>query len=383
MAVKNRGISIYIHIPFCIKKCNYCDFVSFNFNKDEVRKYIKYLNREISFFSEKNDLGDLPVSTVYFGGGTPSLLAADDIKSILLTVQRNFRLLPSAEITLEANPESIEVKKFRELRTLGVNRISMGAQSFNDAALKLLGRIHNADEIYKSFASLREAGIKNINIDMMFALPGETIKDLMHSLSEAVNLNPEHISFYSLLIERGTLFYRKRKILHFPGSDEEAEQYRMGIEFLESSGYKHYEISNFSKDNFQCRHNVIYWKNLPYLGFGVAAGSYYKRKRTRNVLKTGNYYKKLDANTFPIGLCEHLTGRQAKGEHIIMNLRLLEGCDKHLYYIRFGSFPVNDFAKEVEFLSLNGLTEEDERYIRLTKRGVFLANLVFEQFISL
>ncbi|RLD20979.1 MAG: coproporphyrinogen III oxidase family protein [Caldiserica bacterium] len=383
MIVKNRGISIYIHIPFCLKKCNYCDFVSFNFKKDEVRKYVEYLNREIFFFSKKNDLSDLPVSTVYFGGGTPSLLTVNDVESILLTVQRNFKLLSSAEITLEANPESIEAKKFKEFRTLGINRISMGAQSFNDTTLNLLGRIHDADEIYKSFASLKAAGINNINIDIMFALPGETIKDLMHSLKKAVNLDAEHISFYSLLIERGTLFYRKRKVLHFPGSDEEAEQYRMGIDFLESSGYKHYEISNFSKDNFQCKHNVTYWKNLPYLGFGVAAGSYYKRKRTRNVLKLDNYYKKLNDNTLPIGLYEHLKGKKAKGEHIMMNLRLLEGCDKYLYYTRFGSFPVNDFVGEIEFLSLNGLIEEDERYIRLTKRGVFLANIVFEQFITL
>lgn len=382
MRIKNRGFSLYIHIPFCLKKCNYCDFVSFPLNKREIGGYVQYLKKEIKIFVEKKNIKNISLSTVYLGGGTPSLLTVDEMENIFSSIRENFNLLKDAEITVEANPETVELNKFKAFKDLGVNRISIGAQSFNDNTLKILGRVHNAERIYKSFNYARKAGFENINIDLMFALPDESIKDLSHSLKEAISLNPEHISFYSLMIERGTAFYRERKYLNLPNNDEEAYQYQFGIDFLEKNGYKQYEISNFAKPGFECRHNITYWENLPYIGFGVAAGSYFERKRTRNVLKLYNYYKKIDRDILPVGLYEHLKGKKAKGEHIIMNLRTLKGCDKHLYYVRFGSFPETDFGKEIKFLKENKLIREDKQFIQLTQKGLFLANVVFEQFIS-
>jgi len=380
--IKNKGLSLYIHVPFCLKKCGYCDFISFPFNYRKTKRYIDCLRKEISIFVEKNNAKGIPVSTIYFGGGTPSLLSLSEMESIFSFIKKNFKLFPISEITLETNPETVQIKKFREFRDMGINRVSMGAQSFNDNTLKILGRLHNAKKIYESFENLRKAGFDNINLDLMFALPGETSEDLLYSLSEVVGLAPEHISFYSLMIERGTPFYRKRNYLHLPDNDEEAYQYNLGIDFLEKNSYKQYEISNFSKKGFRCNHNITYWKNLPYIGFGIAAGSYYKRRRTRNVLKINNYCKKVDKHILPIGLYEHLKYKKAKGEHIIMNLRLLEGCDEQLYYMRFGSFPESDFASEIEFLRKNGLIRKTNSFIRLTKKGLFLANIVFEQFIS-
>ncbi len=356
--------------------------MSFPSDKKEIEKYVQYLQKEIKIFVDKNSIKDIPLLTIYFGGGTPSLLSINEMKNIFSSTRRNFKLLEDAEITLEANPETVELNKFKAFKDLGINRVSIGAQSFNDNTLKILGRVHSAKRIYKSFECARKAGFQNINIDLMFALPGESIKDLSYSLKEATNLNPEHISFYSLMIERGTVFYRERKHLHLPNNDEEAYQYQFGIDFLEKNGYKQYEISNFAKEGFECKHNVTYWKNLPYIGFGVAAGSYFKRKRTRNVLKLYNYYKKIDRSILPVGLYEHLKGKKAKGEHVMMNLRTLKGCDKHLYYIRFGTLPETDFDKEIKFLKNNKLIEEDKNFIRLTRKGLFLANIVFEQFIS-
>jgi oxygen-independent coproporphyrinogen-3 oxidase len=381
--VKKRdslGFSLYIHIPFCIKKCNYCDFVSFKYSHEKLKKYISYLKKEIVLYGKL--LGkQINISTIYLGGGTPSLLSGKELSEIINEIEKYFHIKNAVEFTLEVNPETVTLEKFTEYRRIGVNRISMGAQSFNDSTLKILGRIHDSKKIYKAFKMLRKANFENINLDLMFALPGESLKDTLYSLKEAVKLNPEHISYYSLMLEEGTLFFKMKDKLRFPCNDTEFVEYRDGINILKSAGYSQYEISNFAKPGFQSIHNIQYWKNLPYIGLGVSAASYITRKRYKNVSNIEVYCNKINEGVFPTSFSERLTKTKAKAEHIIMGLRMRRGFDKRLYYTRFGNFPETDFKIKIEKLKKQKLLKETKNYISLTKKGIYIANTVFEEFL--
>ncbi len=305
-----------------------------------------------------------------------------DLLKIVQTLRKYFDFSFLTEFTLEANPETVSYNKFEEFHSLGVNRISMGAQSFNDKTLKILGRVHNSRQIYKAFGALRKAEFDNINLDLMFALPGESLKETMYSLTEAIKLSPEHISYYSLTIEEDTKFYKEQDKLKLPDEDLDYKEYREGIEILEKNGFIHYEISNFAKRGFQSEHNKRYWRNLSYLGFGVSSYSYLKRERFGNTNSLGQYCRYVDEGLTPVSYREKLTDIKAKAEHIILNLRLLnEGVNRELYYIRFGTFPNFDFAKQIEKLKNFKLIKEYSDKIVLTKRGMFLANDVFTEFL--
>ena len=377
----NSGISTYIHIPFCLKKCNYCDFISFNYSYEELERYFFYLKKEIDIFFAKFPESRFFLKTLYIGGGTPSLINAAFLSDLLDHLKKYFDFRTLSEFTIEANPETIDFEKFSKFKKLGVNRVSMGAQSFKDYTLKTLGRIHDSKRIYKGFEILRKSGFDNINLDLMFALPNETIEDMLYSLNEAVRLSPEHISFYSLTIERGTGLFKIRKDLRTPGEAEQAKRYKIGTRFLEDHGYKQYEISNFAKEKFQSIHNLSYWLSFPYLGFGIAAGSFLSRVRRRNVLNLESYYKKIDANRLPNGFTEHLVGRKQKGEYIMMCLRLKKGCNNNLYYDRFGVFPQTDFEKEIKDLVAIKLLKANKDCFSLTSKGTLIANQVIEFFI--
>ncbi len=379
---RNSGIAVYIHIPFCLKKCNYCDFVSFSYKRDVLKDYISCLIREINISSEYLGIGGISVSTVYFGGGTPSLLEPKDLEKIICALDKNFKLEFLSEFTIEANPETVEYDKFKAFKALGVNRVSMGAQSFNDITLKLLGRIHSSERIYHAFEILRETGFENINLDLMFALPGEKLKDTLYSLNEAIQLSPEHISYYSLTIEKGTEFYAKQRTLNLPDENLEYEEYTKGMEILLKNEFLHYEISNFAKRGYESAHNIYYWKNLPYVGFGVSAYSYLRRKRFGNFTDIKKYCKTVYDKMLPVEYEEKLAGIRAKAEHIMLNLRLLsEGLDSRLYYKRFGTLPVSDFGNQINKLKKYGLIKESDNRIILTHHGVLLANQVFTEFL--
>lgn len=386
MKIKNNfsigeQFSIYIHFPFCIKKCNYCDFVSYKFASHNTDQYIDCLIKEIKLFAEKNAVEGVRISSIYFGGGTPSLITPEQLARVFETLNSVFVLSSVREITLEANPETINKTKFSKFRKLGVNRISMGAQSFNDRTLKILGRVHNANKIYESFSVLRKVGFSNINIDLMFSLPGESVKDTMNSLKKAIALGPEHISYYSLTIEKGTNFYRNKDYLDFPNEKEEYQEFSEGIKLLENAGYKRYEISNFALNGFESVHNIHYWKNLPYFGFGVSAASFLRRSRTQNYFRIKSYCNAISNKTLPERSSEHLAGLHAKAEHLILGLRMIKGVDKDLYYHRFGTLPDYDFKEKIDFFIHKKLLKKNAHYIALTKNGTFVANGIFEEFL--
>jgi len=378
---KNKGISLYIHFPFCIKKCNYCDFASFPLNEPEKSLYIRALQSEISLFMDHFPDSRIRVETMYFGGGTPSLLSPQELEEILSHLSKYFDFSGISEFTIEANPETVIKNKFIEFRRMGINRVSVGAQSFNENTLELLGRVHNAAKIYKSFEILRDAGFSNINIDLMFSLPNETFSELMYSLKEAVSIAPEHISFYSLVLERGTPLYQASKKMNLPNEDESREQYLNGIQFLAENCYSQYEISNFAKAGFECKHNLSYWESRPYLGFGVSAGSFLARRRWKNVSNLESYFSHLNKKELPISFREFLKGKMQKGEFLIMALRLTEGFDLSLYYNRFGVLPDEAFKDEINFLRNKRFLSADKTRIKLTQKGLLVANRVLEYFI--
>ena len=257
----------------------------------------------------------------------------------------------------------------------------MGAQSFNDRTLKILGRVHNSKKIYEAFCTLRSIVFSNINLDLMFALPRESVVDTINSLKKAIRLGPEHISYYSLTIEEGTNFYRNRYRLNLPNEKEEYLQFKEGIELLENAGYKRYEISNFARHGFESIHNLHYWKNLPYFGFGVSAASFLRRIRSQNYFRVPSYYRAITNKTLPVRNTEHLTGLHAKAEDLILGLRMIKGVDKNLYYHRFGTLPDYDFGNKISFLKNKKLLKENNKYITLTKKGTFIANSIFEEFL--
>lgn len=274
--------SIYIHIPFCIKKCLYCDFSSEKYNPELSKPYINALKEEIRL-SEKSSC---EIETIYFGGGTPSILNQDGIKDVLEEVYKNFAVSRNAEITLEANPATADFEKLKDLNELGINRLSIGIQSFSDRILELLGRVHTKKQAIELYENARRAGFENISLDLMFALPNQSLSDLMESLNTAVNLNPEHISIYELSFEENTPFGKNEKILKEAIYPDPSEMTDLIEDTLFKNGYIHYEISNFAKEGFRSKHNQTYWNNEEYYGFGVSSVDFdgtVRKKKTDNI----------------------------------------------------------------------------------------------------
>jgi oxygen-independent coproporphyrinogen-3 oxidase len=376
---KNKGIAVYIHFPFCVKKCNYCDFVSFGYSEYST-KYIDYLKKEVELFFKRYPKSKIPLRTLYIGGGTPSLLQPSELASILVKLDEYFDFSSLIEFTIEANPETVDEVKFREFRALGANRVSLGAQSFNDSTLVTLGRVHNTNKIYKSYEALRKTNFRNINIDLMFGLPEESFLQNMHSLKEAISLSPEHVSYYSLTIERGTSFYRMKDSLNLPKDSVASKEYKEGIKMLKANGFIHYEISNFAKENNYSEHNLVYWQGLPYIGFGLSSVTFFGRKRVKNTISLRKYFESIDNNKLPFTFYEHLKGRRQKGEFIILGLRLVSGLNEKSYYERFGTFPISDFKEEIDTLEKLDLIRENNQYIKLTKKGLLFANQAMQLF---
>lgn len=357
--------AIYIHIPFCVKKCDYCDFLSFQSSKEERKKYVDFLIKEIRMYPKDS------YNTVYFGGGTPSLLEPEDIKNILGELNIN----ENAEVTLEANPKTVDLEKLKGFKEAGINRLSMGIQSFNEKFLKKLGRLHSSNEGTEAYYTARKVGFKNISLDLMFSLPEQTLQEVREDLEKIISLEPEHFSIYSLIWEPDTKFFEKLEKGEYQETDNdlEAEMYEMIIDYSKRMGYHHYEISNFSKNGKQAQHNSKYWRNEEYVGTGLGASGYIDGVRYKNKMKFTDYYDSILVGEKPI-LEEEIVDEEMKEEYRhILGLRLLEE----------GIIPSSNekYIKIYKDLEKDGFIEKkSERYI-LTEKGIFLANDVFEKLI--
>lgn len=377
-------ISAYIHIPFCVRKCLYCDFASIPYEKETVSEYIKALCQEIR--DRSKDLEEKTLRSVYFGGGTPSLLNMDQLSSILQALQTHFIINPETEITLEANPGTIDEKTLLSLRNLepfSINRLSLGIQSFNEELLAGIGRIHTAEEARQTIYAARNAGFNNLSIDLIFALPRQTLKIWKETLGEALKFHPEHISLYGLTIEPGTPFGEMKKKGILPVMEEETEvaMYELAIRELAEAGYEHYEISNFAQPGFRSVHNQVYWRNEPCFGFGCAAASYLGGTRFSNKRNPKEYIEAIGKGLSPIEEKETLPESAAIGETLYVGLRMLEGVPYERIQSRFGKDLRKIYANEIQELVSLQLIELDSERIRLTQKGVLLANQVFEKFL--
>ena len=375
--------SLYIHIPFCKSKCNYCDFNSFAGKEGLIPEYIGALKRELDFYSL---VLEIPyVSTIYFGGGTPSMLEPEHLKDIQEWVTLKFALPKEREVTLEANPDSINFRKLLEAKNSGVNRLSIGAQSFNDEILKTLGRAHSSTHIQYAFNTARMAGFDNIGLDLIFALPGQTLPDWKDSLKKAVSLDPEHISTYNLVIENGTPFHKNKNSLNLPDIDLEYEMFHEAINFLTDRGFEHYEISNFAKPGKRSKGNETYWRNEEYIGAGAGATSYIGGNRYTNPAGLVEYIKSW-RNGVPQVIEDGLFGGKTDTnleirETIFLGLRLIEGIDMRALDQRFGIDVHKKYENEIEDLIENSLLEIKGTNLKLTKKGLFLADEVFLRFV--
>ncbi len=362
---EKESMGLYIHVPFCKRKCRYCDFLSFEGKESEISSYFQYMCKELKLYE------NMRYSTVYFGGGTPSLAAVEDIKAILDSVEID----KDAEITIEVNPGTVNLEKLKRYREIGVNRLSIGSQSFNNERLKLLGRIHSSKEIVECFRNARKAGFSNISLDLMFALPGQTIEELASDMKKIVELNPEHISVYSLIWEEGTVFeeMQKKGEIAPKDEDEEAEMYEFVIKFLDENGYNHYEVSNFAKTGFESKHNLKYWENREYTGIGVGASGYIDSIRYKNFTEFADYYSSINLGKKPVMESEEVDEKSKIMYKCILGLRLLKaGVD----------IEEKIYKSVLEKLEKNGLIikKESGKYI-LSSRGLFIANSVFEEFL--
>lgn len=375
------GMELYLHIPFCVKKCAYCDFLSFPSGQELQRQYAKRLMEDIDCMGKK--YGDIPVDTIFIGGGTPSVPESRLIMDLMEHVNRAFQISDGAEISMEANPGTVTREKLKEYRRAGINRISFGLQSANDRELKLLGRIHTWAEFLESFALARECGFTNLNIDLMSALPGQTCESWKDTLKRVTDLEPEHISAYSLIIEEGTPFGEKygseegRKLL--PDEDSEREMYHETKRFLRECGYERYEISNYAKPGRECRHNIGYWTGVPYLGLGLGASSYMNGSRFA-VSSDMQQYLGEKPGTFTDE--EKLTKKDMEEEFFYVGLRMVSGVSLTEFKERFGVSAQEVYPGLMEtFVEEKAAEFRGDRFV-LTDYGLDVSNYIMAQFLQ-
>ncbi|MBR3460139.1 MAG: radical SAM family heme chaperone HemW [Clostridia bacterium] len=375
---------LYIHIPFCRRKCAYCDFVSFA-DRVDFLPYTAALITEMRLYSPL--IKEKSFDTVFIGGGTPSLLPAGLISRILDEARECFDVAEDAEITIECNPESIDEIKLNEYKASGVNRLSIGMQSSDDKVLAAIGRIHDKARSLSAYALAENAGFTNINIDIMHGLPLQSMESYLDSVRLASELGAQHISSYSLILEEHTRLYDEvvSGKLALPDEDDTADMQDAGITLLESLGYKRYEISNFAKAGFECRHNINYWNNGDYLGLGVNAHSalYIRDKwvRFRNHETIEEYVKTLGENKLPLAETQEVEREDEMFECIMMGLRKIEGVNRAEFEKRFGIDPVEQFAAAVSAAALDGMMEVTEERMKLTRRGLDFQNEVLLNFM--
>jgi oxygen-independent coproporphyrinogen-3 oxidase len=371
---------LYVHIPFCSSRCSYCDFATGLYQSELAERYVAALIEEI----RASGYSGASVDTIYFGGGTPSLLAPSQLDRILATLHEQFTIDPKSEITLEINPGSVTREKLDAFRSLGVNRASFGAQTFDDAELAKLGRSHNGADALKTFADLRDAGFNNISFDLIAGLPGQTLEGWQRNIEQFLALSPEHLSFYLLEVHSGTPLaeHIRRGLQPVPDDDLAGLMYRWMLDHASEAGYEHYEISNLCQPGFHSRHNVKYWSADPYYGFGCSAHSYDGRTRRwsnhRDVLK---YVELIENGMAPIVEEQELTETDVRAEALFLGMRLMRGVDVRRYQESFGVDLREQHGADLDRFRKAGLLEFDGDLIRLTRTGALLSNEVFAAFV--
>ncbi len=379
--MKEKATSLYIHIPFCAQKCAYCDFVSFRTDDAFRAAYMTALCKELEIIGEIDAKPGL--KTIFVGGGTPSLLSVPEIEKLSQRLNGSFDMRQVVEFSIEANPGTLNQEKLLAWQKAGVNRVSMGVQSMDDQMLKTLGRIHSSATARQSFELLRNTGFDNINLDVMFGLPGQTEENLLQTLDEIIALNPEHISAYSLKIEDGTPFDKlySKGLIEMPSEEEDREMYHSLVRKLRQAGYRQYEISNFAKPSRACKHNLVYWKGEPYYAAGLAAHGYTKGVRTGNYAEWDKYQAALNAGDLPVESQETISDSEAAFEYIMLGLRLNEGVDLKAYRSKFKEDLLKQYAEVIASQVQQGTLIVESDFLRLSQYGMDIANTVIAEFL--
>lgn len=373
-------LELYIHIPFCIRKCNYCDFLSFPETESGIAQYCHALKEEIKRTGDQAE--GIGVRSVFIGGGTPSILEAEQITEIMTCIRNNFSIEKNAEITIESNPGTLNAEKLNCYHELGINRLSIGLQSTDDDCLRRLGRIHTFQEFEKNYEQARKSGFQNINIDMMSGLPGQSLRGYEDTLNRVTELKPEHISSYSLIIEEGTPFYKSDSVLQqLPDEDTERKMYERTKEILAQQGYERYEISNYARQGRECIHNLGYWEQVPYLGMGLGASSFYNGARFSN---ERNFRKYLSTPYLPFEHREdyvQVSREEQMEDTMIFGLRKMKGISVSEFEREFGTPIWEMYGSVIERYSNLGLLIQEGDVLRLTDAGIDVSNRIFEDFI--
>ena len=376
---------IYLHIPFCKSRCSYCDFATDVFkNTETVERYVNALCEEITNFKFQISNFKSKIDTIYFGGGTPSLLSANQLEKILDALHKSFALDENIEFTLEMNPATVTLEKLQNFKSLGVNRASFGVQTFDDRALKILARGHDANDARNTFKLLREANFENISFDLIAGLPHQTLQNWEDNLNQALSLQPEHLSLYLLEIHESTPLAEQIRKQRQPLPDEDlaAEMYELMLKKIGKFGYTQYEISNFAKPNFESRHNSKYWLCEPVFAFGVSAHSFDgKNTRWSNERDTNKYVQIIENGESPIVEKNELDNMQVAGEFAFLRLRLNQGLDLQEYKANFGIDLQIKYAEDLKYLEEAGLIKFENNHLKLTQKGMVYSNEVFAVFV--
>ena len=374
-----RDIALYVHFPFCRRKCRYCSFISYERREADIPDYLKAIRTEMAHYA-----GGENVTSIYFGGGTPSLLTAGQIGEVLANIRSLFAVSPAAEITIEANPGTVDLAFLTGIRKFGLNRLSLGVQSLHDDELKLLGRIHSAAQAAEALTLARESGFDNVNLDLIYGLPGQSLVDWRGTLKMALSMNPEHLSLYALTLEPGTPLWQDIEDKQLPdiNPDLAADQYELAEDVLSAQGYRHYEISNWARPGCECRHNLVYWQNQPYLGIGVAAHSCRDGHRTANTTSLDEYLTAFSCGLLPVKeLDEAISPELRLSEAVILGLRLGEGIAIDKISGQSGEDFLKHYRRPLDEMAELGLLEYAGGNLRLTRRGRLLSNEVFWRFL--
>lgn len=372
--------AIYIHIPFCKQKCKYCDFNSYAGLDFLYESYAGVLASEIAF--RASQLEGLNVNSIYMGGGTPTLIDPTYIDAMLTAVDKHFSIASDAEVSMEANPETVNVKQLTELKRAGVNRLSIGFQSLDDDRLLVLGRKHSAQQAVNAFRMAREAGFDNVSTDLIFGVPGQSLAAWAITLEQVASLEPDHLSCYGLIVEPNTVLEREMEsgLIRATDEDLQADMFMYTIESLVESGYEHYEISNYAKPGKSCKHNLTYWDNYDYIGFGAGAHSKLKGKRFCNLRAVDDYIQAAGTHSYVAEQID-LSVEDEMSETVFLGLRKIKGIDLEWFEGRFGRSVYDVYGAEVDALTRDGLLTERDGSLKLTHKGILLGNEVFSRFV--
>lgn len=374
-----KKIGIYVHFPFCVAKCKYCNFNSYVGKNDFQQEYLRALVSEIQGYANKS----LEVDTIFIGGGTPSLMLDGAVSTILSAVRSSFSVDNDAEITIESNPNSINLSKVREWKEAGINRVSVGLQSSSNNLLKLIGRVHTKDDYIKAIDIIKSVGITNINTDCLIGLPRQKLSDVKHTLRLVNKLGSQHISVYSLILEEDTELYRlvKSGALKLPKEAKTLGMYNYALKYLREQGFTRYEVSNFAKPNMECKHNLHTWKMHEYLGFGAGAHGYYMGERYSNIPSIEGYIEAVSQDKKPTENVEIISSEEVREETIMLGLRTLDGINLSEYKSDLGVDLLETKKKEIEFLLENKLIEIENNHLRATDLGFTVLNKIILELV--